>query len=234
MRMPPTLPLPARLLGAAVASGAPARIDQPRRPPRAAPGAAAAASTTTARPRLHRRRPPTCDIRMASALTARATTTRFGTSFSGAVIDATSNATIWRKNGDTAYKPASTNKLVTASNALTLCGPDKRWFTTRVRQGRPPTGSSCQGSGDPASAAPTSTRWRATTATVAARPRITRPGLRRRRRLPDAAPRLRVEGELRARLDRPDARPWCATSARTPTPAPRRPATSVTGSRPTA
>ena len=88
------------------------------------------------------------DLRIASKLTARVTTTRFGTAFTGAVLDAGSNTTVWRKNGDTAYKPASTNKLVTASNALTLFGPDAR-FTTRVRSGAASSSVILQGSGDP-------------------------------------------------------------------------------------
>ena len=90
----------------------------------------------------------TADRRMARMLTARATTTRFGTTFSGAVLDARSNATVWRKNGDLALKPASTNKLVTASNALTLFGPDAR-FTTLVRGGPIPGTVILEGSGDP-------------------------------------------------------------------------------------
>ena len=88
------------------------------------------------------------DTRMASALTSRATTARFGTSFSGAVVDAASNATVWSKSGTTGRLPASTNKLVTASNALTLMGPDKR-FTTRVRSGSASNQVIVQGSGDP-------------------------------------------------------------------------------------
>jgi D-alanyl-D-alanine carboxypeptidase/D-alanyl-D-alanine-endopeptidase (penicillin-binding protein 4) len=88
------------------------------------------------------------DLRIASKLTARVTTTRFGTAFTGAVLDAGSNTTVWRKNGDTAYKPASTNKLVTASNALTLFGPDAR-FTTWVRSGAAASTVILQGSGDP-------------------------------------------------------------------------------------
>ena len=88
------------------------------------------------------------DTRMRSALTARATTTRFGTSFSGAVVDAASNATVWGKSSGTYRMPASTNKLVTASNALTLFGPDKRW-TTRVRAGAYANRVILVGAGDP-------------------------------------------------------------------------------------
>lgn len=93
--------------------------------------------------------PPTAaDLRMASALTSRATTTRFGMSFSGAVVDAASNAIVWSKSGTTGKMPASTNKLVTASNVLTLLGPDKR-FTTLVRTGSATNRVVLVGSGDP-------------------------------------------------------------------------------------
>ena len=88
------------------------------------------------------------DRRMASALTTRATTARFGTAFSGAVIDAGSNVTVWSKNGATTRMPASTNKLVTAANALTVLGPDAR-FTTEVRTGSALDRVVLVGSGDP-------------------------------------------------------------------------------------
>ncbi|WP_392543974.1 D-alanyl-D-alanine carboxypeptidase/D-alanyl-D-alanine-endopeptidase [Oryzobacter telluris] len=88
------------------------------------------------------------DLRMRSALTARATTARFGSAFSGAVIDAESNRVVWSKNGSTALMPASTNKLVTASNALTVFGPTKR-FTTTIRAGSAPDRVVVEGSGDP-------------------------------------------------------------------------------------
>ena len=88
------------------------------------------------------------DVRMRSALTSRATTARFGTGFSGTVVDAASNVAVWRKNSTTYRMPASINKLVTASNALTLFGPNKRW-TTRVRTGSAVNQVVVQGSGDP-------------------------------------------------------------------------------------
>lgn len=92
--------------------------------------------------------PTAADKRMASALTSRVTTTRFGTSFTGAVLDASADATVWSKNGATALMPASTTKLVTASNALTVFGPDKR-FTTRIRSGSTAGHVVLEGSGDP-------------------------------------------------------------------------------------
>ncbi len=88
------------------------------------------------------------DLRMRAALTRRATTARFGTGFSGAVVDAKSNRVVWSKNGDTALMPASTTKLVTASNALTVFGPSKR-FTTKVREGSAADRVVVEGSGDP-------------------------------------------------------------------------------------
>lgn len=88
------------------------------------------------------------DLRMRTALTSRATTTRFGAYFSGAVVDAASNTLVWRKNGDSGRMPASTNKLVTASNVLTVLGPDKR-FTTTVRTTPYVNKVVVVGSGDP-------------------------------------------------------------------------------------
>jgi serine-type D-Ala-D-Ala carboxypeptidase/endopeptidase (penicillin-binding protein 4) len=92
--------------------------------------------------------PSAADVRMKSALTSRATTTRFGTSFSGAVVDAEANATVWGKSSGTYRMPASTNKLVTASNALTVFGPDKRW-STQVRAGSAANRVILLGAGDP-------------------------------------------------------------------------------------
>lgn len=111
----------------------------------AAPGSATAAPAATVAATYA---PTPADSRMATALTSRATIARFGTQFSGAVIDATSNTVVWSKNGSTALKPASTTKLVTAANALTVFGPDKR-FTTRVRAGSTRDRVIVQGSGDP-------------------------------------------------------------------------------------
>ncbi|MGG5259259.1 D-alanyl-D-alanine carboxypeptidase/D-alanyl-D-alanine-endopeptidase [Phycicoccus avicenniae] len=88
--------------------------------PAAAPAAAAAYTYTAA------------DLRLNRALKSRVTTARFGTAFSGTVLDAGSNTLIWTRGGSTALMPASTTKLVTAHNALTVFGPDARW-TTRVR-----------------------------------------------------------------------------------------------------
>jgi serine-type D-Ala-D-Ala carboxypeptidase/endopeptidase (penicillin-binding protein 4) len=104
------------------------------------------------------------DVRMRSSLTTRATATRFGTAFSGAVIDAASDATVWRLNGATGRMPASTTKLVTASNALSLFGPAKRW-TTRVRTGAAGNQVVVQGSGDPSLSSSSLDAMATTTAT---------------------------------------------------------------------
>src|SRR4051812_44678480 len=88
------------------------------------------------------------DSRMRSALTSRATTKSFGTAFSGAVVDVASDTVLWTKNGGSRMRPASTTKLVTATNALTTFGPAYR-FTTRVRVSADGTTLWLVGSGDP-------------------------------------------------------------------------------------
>jgi D-alanyl-D-alanine carboxypeptidase/D-alanyl-D-alanine-endopeptidase (penicillin-binding protein 4) len=91
----------------------------------------------------------TADARIASALTARVTTARFGTRFSGAVLDARTGTVLWSKNGSTALMPASTIKFVAATTALRLYGPNHR-FTTVVRRGGQADQVVLVGSGDPA------------------------------------------------------------------------------------
>jgi serine-type D-Ala-D-Ala carboxypeptidase/endopeptidase (penicillin-binding protein 4) len=129
----------ALLLAASPTASAGIAAQPPRTPTADTTSNLAAATTYT---------PSPGDVRMKSALTSRATTARFGTAFSGAVIDAASNATVWGKSSGTYRMPASTNKLVTASNALTVFGPDKRW-TTRVRAGSSANRVILVGSGDP-------------------------------------------------------------------------------------
>lgn len=102
-----------------------------------APSLATAYATTSA------------DARIVSKLTARVTTARFGTQFSGAVYDARSGKLLWSKNGNTALKPASTIKFVAATNALRTFGPSHR-FTTVVRRGTQADQVVLVGSGDPA------------------------------------------------------------------------------------
>lgn len=89
------------------------------------------------------------DARIVSKLTARVTTARFGTQFSGAVMDARTGTLLWSKNGNTALKPASTIKFVAATNALRRFGPTYR-FTTVVRRGAQADQVVLVGSGDPA------------------------------------------------------------------------------------
>jgi D-alanyl-D-alanine carboxypeptidase/D-alanyl-D-alanine-endopeptidase (penicillin-binding protein 4) len=143
MRLPPTARTTRSTLGA-IAAGAlllggasTASAGVGAQPARTATTAKAAAYTATA-----------ADVRMKAALASRATTARFGTLFSGTVIDAASNAYIWGKNSNSYRLPASTNKLVTATNALTVFGPDKRW-TTQVRAGSRAEHVILVGAGDP-------------------------------------------------------------------------------------
>ncbi|SDP41557.1 D-alanyl-D-alanine carboxypeptidase / D-alanyl-D-alanine-endopeptidase (penicillin-binding protein 4) [Pedococcus dokdonensis] len=93
--------------------------------------------------------PSSADARIVSKLTARVTTARFGTQFSGAVMDARTGKLLWSKNGNTALKPASTIKFVAATNALRVFGPTYR-FTTTVRRGTQADQVVLIGSGDPA------------------------------------------------------------------------------------
>lgn len=107
----------------------------------------AVAAPAAARPAPYRA--TSADIRIKSALTARATTARVGAAFTGAVVDAASNTVVWSKNGNTARMPASTTKLITATNALTTFGPAHR-FTTTVKAGPAADQVILVGSGDPA------------------------------------------------------------------------------------
>ena len=74
------------------------------------------------------------DARIASALTARVTPAVFGTRFSGQVVDVATGAVVWEQNARWMLRPASTAKLVTATDALATYGPTHR-FTTSVRRG---------------------------------------------------------------------------------------------------
>lgn len=130
----------------------------------AATGSAATGATSTSRPDPAYVR-TTADTRLASRLTTRATATRFGSAFSGAVMDAGSNTLLWSRNGDTALMPASTTKLVTASNALTTYGPAFR-FTTTVKQGAAANRVVLVGSGDPTLTSAAVDRLASTTATA--------------------------------------------------------------------
>jgi D-alanyl-D-alanine carboxypeptidase/D-alanyl-D-alanine-endopeptidase (penicillin-binding protein 4) len=106
--------------------------------PRVATGAAAPA-VATATP---------ADDRIARKLAARATTTRFGTAFSGTVIDAESNEIIWSTRRTKTLMPASNAKLFTAATALDTFGPDRR-FGTYVQRGSRANHVVLVGYGDP-------------------------------------------------------------------------------------
>lgn len=57
--------------------------------------------------------------------------TAMGGSFGGSVLDAGTGAALYSKNARSAYIPASTMKLLTATTALTILGP-RHQFTTKV------------------------------------------------------------------------------------------------------
>ncbi len=78
--------------------------------------------------------PSSADRRIGSSLSSRVTTSRFGSAFTGAVVDAASGRLVWSRNGTSGLMPASTTKLVTATDALATFGSSHR-FTTTVRQG---------------------------------------------------------------------------------------------------
>ncbi|MGL5910973.1 MAG: D-alanyl-D-alanine carboxypeptidase/D-alanyl-D-alanine-endopeptidase, partial [Phycicoccus sp.] len=113
-----------------------------------APAAAGASPTRTPQPAPTAYRPTPADQRIVTALNTRVTTARFGSSFSGAVVDAGSDSVVWQRNGATTRMPASTTKLVTAANALTVLGPDRR-FRTTIRQGSTLDRVVLVGTGDP-------------------------------------------------------------------------------------
>jgi serine-type D-Ala-D-Ala carboxypeptidase/endopeptidase (penicillin-binding protein 4) len=115
-----------------------------------APVKATGVTTAASAPSLATAYEPTsADARIVSKLTARVTTARFGTRFSGAVMDARTGKLLWSKNGNTALMPASTIKFVVATNALRTFGPAYR-FTTVVRRGTQADQVVLVGSGDPA------------------------------------------------------------------------------------
>ncbi len=117
-------------LGAAPSSGA-------VRP--AASGALAAAATYA---------PSDADRRLRAELDYRSRPAMLGTTFGGTVIDVASGTVIWSDNGVRPLKPASTTKLVTATNALSVYGPAHR-FTTTTRRGSNWRSVGLVGAGDP-------------------------------------------------------------------------------------
>ncbi|WP_270886717.1 D-alanyl-D-alanine carboxypeptidase/D-alanyl-D-alanine-endopeptidase [Pedococcus sp. 5OH_020] len=128
--------------------------------PRSAPASTTALATYTR---------TSADLRISSKLTGRVTITRFGTSFTGSVIDAASGAVVWSKNGSTGLMPASTAKWVTATDALAVFGATAR-FTTRVKRGYQADQVILVGSGDPSfSSAQLATLAKSTAAAMKAR-----------------------------------------------------------------
>lgn len=93
--------------------------------------------------------PPTsADARMATMLTSRSVAAAFQGRLAGIVIDAQSNRVVWSRNGSVGYMPASTNKLITSTNALSTFGADAT-FTTSVVAGDTADALVLVGSGDP-------------------------------------------------------------------------------------
>ncbi|MFJ2111467.1 D-alanyl-D-alanine carboxypeptidase/D-alanyl-D-alanine-endopeptidase [Streptomyces sp. NPDC087850] len=72
--------------------------------------------------------------KIADNLNARSQDPRLGSTLSGVVIDAETDKVVWGHDAATALMPASNTKLATATAALTVLGPDKR-FTTKVVYG---------------------------------------------------------------------------------------------------
>ncbi|WP_157371745.1 D-alanyl-D-alanine carboxypeptidase/D-alanyl-D-alanine-endopeptidase [Angustibacter sp. Root456] len=93
--------------------------------------------------------PTSADRRIAQRLGSRATTRNFGRYFSGTVVDVASGRVVWARNGGTGRMPASTAKLVTATNALTVFGPAYQFMTTVRRATSDPRTVTLVGVGDP-------------------------------------------------------------------------------------
>ncbi|GAA4360779.1 D-alanyl-D-alanine carboxypeptidase/D-alanyl-D-alanine endopeptidase [Angustibacter luteus] len=93
--------------------------------------------------------PTTADVRIAARLSTRAAASVLGTHYSGTVIDVASNRVVWSRNGSVGRMPASTAKLITATNALTVFGPDHRFTTTVRRDATHPSWVYLVGAGDP-------------------------------------------------------------------------------------
>ncbi|GAB3598559.1 D-alanyl-D-alanine carboxypeptidase/D-alanyl-D-alanine-endopeptidase [Angustibacter peucedani] len=90
----------------------------------------------------------TADREMADKLDYRSRSALMGSQFGGTVIDVTSRTVTWSSYGTRLLRPASTTKLVTATNALSVFGPAQR-FTTSVRRGSAWNSVGLVGSGDP-------------------------------------------------------------------------------------
>lgn len=132
------LALPLAATGPAAAAPPPAALN-------AATATATSASATSLATAYTR---SAADARISQFLTNRATTTRFGTAFTGTVIDAATGTTIWGLRPTTTYLPASNAKLFTALTTLTAFNPSTR-FTTAVARGPAKDQVVVVGAGDP-------------------------------------------------------------------------------------
>jgi D-alanyl-D-alanine carboxypeptidase/D-alanyl-D-alanine-endopeptidase (penicillin-binding protein 4) len=88
------------------------------------------------------------DQRIAAKLTVRTTDPLLGTDLTGLVTDPRAGGQVWAQRPSTTQLPASTTKLVTSVNALTVFGPAHR-FTTTVRRGTTWGQVVVVGAGDP-------------------------------------------------------------------------------------
>jgi len=88
------------------------------------------------------------DARIDAMLTVRATNKQLGPDLTGVVTDARSGQELWVQWRSSPQLPASTTKLVTAVNALSVFGPAHR-FTTTVRKGSTWGKVVVVGAGDP-------------------------------------------------------------------------------------
>ncbi len=88
------------------------------------------------------------DQRIDAMLTVRATSNQLGSDLTGLVTDGVSRQLLWSQRRSTRQLPASTTKIVTAANALTVFGPAHR-FTTTVRKGSTWAKVVVVGAGDP-------------------------------------------------------------------------------------
>jgi D-alanyl-D-alanine carboxypeptidase/D-alanyl-D-alanine-endopeptidase (penicillin-binding protein 4) len=125
------------IIGALLAAPGPAQASTVAGTP------AAVAVTPTLVPALSR-----TDQRMASMLTVRATDRLLGSDLTGLVTDGVTQQELWSQGRSTGQLPASTTKLITAANALTVFGPSYR-FTTTVRRGTTWGQVALVGAGDP-------------------------------------------------------------------------------------
>jgi D-alanyl-D-alanine carboxypeptidase/D-alanyl-D-alanine-endopeptidase (penicillin-binding protein 4) len=104
---------------------------------------ASAPVTATSVPALSR-----TDARIASMLAVRSTDRLLGSDLAGLVTDAASGEPVWSTQSYARQLPASTTKLITSVNALTVLGPSYR-FTTTVRRGTTWGQVVVVGAGDP-------------------------------------------------------------------------------------